>query len=101
MPIPKRRETELNTILKSSRMSANFSISKGSLFFFLFALEIVVSLAPLDEKNKQAGWRLPMQYPKARHPAPTRMVLNHEKSIMLKHQQKFPLRTKRPQQLST
>lgn len=84
-----REERQFNTILKSSKMSADFSISKGSLVFFLCALEIALSLAPLDERNRRVGRCLPMQYPKARQPAPTRIALNHDMSIMLKHRQKF------------
>jgi hypothetical protein len=58
----RERERERETILKSSRMSARFSISRGSLgLSFFFPLPTTaVSLDNLVEIKMRAGYRAPM-----------------------------------------
>lgn len=85
----KEERDRFMTILKFPRRSASFSISRGSLgLSFLLLLPLPTSALPLtnlaDIKNG-AGKRAPMQYPKARQPAPTKMALSQLKSIVLSH----------------
>lgn len=74
----------VQTILKSSSMSASFSISRACLiWFFFFPLGVTsVSLATLDERNKRAEFRAPIRYPKAMQPAPSKNALSHVMSII-------------------
>lgn len=77
-----KKKEKFKTILKSSRRSASFSISRGSLVFLFPLLTSALPLANLADMKMGAGKRTPMQYPRARQPAPTKMALNQLKSIL-------------------